>query len=62
MCMLCVEITKEQMTPFEIAKAYREMIEPDSKHWIEVFTKIEEHSDVRKVAEAMSELRKQDKF
>lgn len=60
MCVLCLEIAKEQMTPMEIARAYKEAIEPDSDHWVAVMLEIDRHSDLKKVAEAMSELRRQD--
>lgn len=62
MCYLCIEIAKENMTPTEIAKAYREVVDPrDDGHWVEVMTEIYKHSNLKEVADAMYALRRDDK-
>lgn len=60
MCMLCVEIQKQYMSPREIASAYREtVLDRDDDHWIEVMSNIHKHSSIEKVSEAFYDLRKE---
>lgn len=55
MCMLCIEVAKENMTFREIAGAYAEMtIEPE--HIAEILVTIEKHSDLKEVGQCLLEI------
>lgn len=57
MCMLCVEIQKQKMTPTEVARAYAEASMEDG-HWAEVLAAIEENvpGGARAVGKELSKL------
>lgn len=61
MCMLCVEIQKERLTPLEIARNFREMTFEDPDHWVEVLGELEKKQLVEKVSKELSDLDKGEK-
>lgn len=55
MCMLCVEIQKQNMTKREVARAYREFSVPDG-HMGDLMVEIEKNYGLDDVAKELSEL------
>ena len=55
MCLLCVEIAKNTMTPKEIAHAYIEMVKPD-EHSTEILNVLEKEGKLDEVQGAILEI------
>lgn len=58
MCLLCVEIQKDKLTPREIARNFREMTFEDPDHWINVLAELEKKQLVEQVSKELSDLNK----
>lgn len=58
MCILCIEIQKDRLTPLEIARNFREMAFDDVDHWAEVVAELEKKDLVEKVSKELSDLYK----
>lgn len=61
MCLLCIEIQKQKMTPIEVARAYREFDMP-FEHMMDVIAKIAETYDLEAVSEELNHLYTQEQI
>lgn len=57
-CILCIEIQKDRLTPLEIARNFREMAFDDVDHWAVVIEELEKKDLVEKVSKELSDLYK----
>lgn len=55
MCLLCIEVAKNIMTPREIARAYSE-VAIDDEHYSEILTVINDHYDIDVVSRELNKV------
>lgn len=58
MCILCIHIQKDKLTPREIAKNFREMTFDDPDHWADVLAELEKKDLTYEVSKELSDLNK----
>jgi len=56
MCLLCIEVSKGNMTNAEVARAYREATVDSDEHWVEVLAAIESKYDLDEVSKELWKL------
>lgn len=58
MCIICLDIQKDKLTPREIAKNYSELVFEDD-HWADVIVEIEKKGLTEKVSKELIKLREE---
>lgn len=59
MCLFCIEVSKKNMTPEEVARAYREF-DATGDHFGDILVSISNNYDIDEVARELSKLYEND--